>query len=149
MSDHDKPTTLIRATPALLDGWCGPVVLLWGGAPVPYESVALGGRIIACLARPVEVDMRHPDCETMSIHLDLARPEVQDRVCRVLCGHPEVELRVHIAWTFVIIAHAWGSPIVASCSLPGRHVPTIPALATCATLPEALAVWWAHDQETP
>ena len=142
MSDPNKPATLIRATPALLDGWCGPVLLhrtrvcvvgLDGdGYPIVWPAVTR--------AHPIEVE--HLD-------LDLARPEVQDRVCRVLCGHPEVELRVHIAWTFVIIAHAWGSPIVASCSLPGRHVPTIPALATCATLPEALAVWWAHDQETP
>jgi hypothetical protein len=148
--------TYIHATPALLDGWCGSGVddkggrLLIDGESQTVQDLAGRGYDYQWYGEVALIRLGWDDVSP--ILLDLARPEVQDRVCRALCGHPEVELRVsHLAWTFVIIAHAWGSPIVASGSLPGQHVPVIPALATCTTLPEALAVWWAHHvaKETP
>jgi hypothetical protein len=70
---------LIPATPELLEGWCGPVVVTWLQGWTE-TAACFEGRIFICEGDwPVE-DM--PDYG--AVHLDLSRAEVRDRVARVV-----------------------------------------------------------------
>lgn len=68
--------------PEALEDWCGPVVVATDD--VPYAVLhggGLDGRYRVATADPQTVTMwAHPD----NLSLDLARPEVQDRMARVV-----------------------------------------------------------------
>jgi hypothetical protein len=144
--------TLIDATPALLDGWCGPGVddkgggLIIDGESQTVHDLAGRGYDYQWYGEVALIRLGWDDVSP--ILLDLARPEVQDRVCRVLCARGagirfvKGAVGVAVAGEVVLVSEAgiWpGCPVI------------LPALATCTDLPEALAVWWAHHvaQETP
>jgi hypothetical protein len=85
-----KPPTLIHATPALLDGWCGPGVddkgggLIIDGESQTVHDLAGRGYDYQWYGDVALIRLGWDDVSP--ILLDLARPEVQDRVCRVLCA---------------------------------------------------------------
>ena len=156
--------TLIHATPALLDGWCGPGVddkgggLIIDGESQTVQDLAGRGYDYQWYGDVALIRLGWDDVSP--VLLDLARPEVQDRVCRVLCGASgAVCERWEEDATQGVDVYAAGA-LVASSMAPMASSPEndvypaplhLPALATCTTLPEALAVWWAHHvaQETP
>lgn len=76
------PRLLIPATPALLDGWCGPILTAHNGHALAlagadgYPGAEVYG---LCLETGA---YRHASIS--EARLDLARAEVRDRVCRVL-----------------------------------------------------------------
>ena len=82
--------TLIHATPALLDGWCGPGVddkgggLIIDGESQTVHDLAGRGYDYQWYGEVALIRLGWDDVSP--ILLDLARPEVQDRVCRVLCA---------------------------------------------------------------
>lgn len=84
----DPKALLLKATPELLEGWCGPGKVVWGD-----------GLVEDCVIRTIDGDphfwteevcdwWRASDTDIMrfAIHLDLARAECRDRVARVVAA---------------------------------------------------------------
>lgn len=80
---------LIPATPELLEGWCGPIVVLdhEGWCEVPMEAALYGlrGFAVTCWCHLNGVPCERLDIVDLAhVRLDLSRAEVRDRVARVI-----------------------------------------------------------------
>jgi hypothetical protein len=137
---REAGATLIHATPALLDGWCGPGVddkgggLIIDGESQTVHDLAGRGYDYQWYGEVALIRLGWDDVSP--ILLDLARPEVQDRVCRVLCARGA---GIRFVQGAVGVAGAGEVVLVSEAGIwPGCPV-ILPALATCTDLPEALA----------
>ena len=77
---------LLKATPALLDGWCGPVVV-----EIPHHghagSIALGADLVPlCWDEVGCCDLPDGYSSAAPHYLALSRAECRDRVARVVFG---------------------------------------------------------------
>lgn len=75
---------LLKATPELLAGWCGPGC--WGDQPVVILGLAQGEKLGARIICPRAVAPKPISIKFSTLYLDLSRSEVRDRVARVVAS---------------------------------------------------------------
>lgn len=88
---------LLRATPALLDGWCGPVV--WNSFAATH---CIDGLLLS-------TDGMADDAHGWwgSIYLDLTRAECRDRVARVVAAQNGMTPDAAVCWYYSSVLGGW------------------------------------------
>jgi len=93
----DLAALRLPATPELLDGWCGPIMVHRGLADAPCwvpgvwlgwdgDNVALLNYVAVDINAEIGWPEGHEDVHVDSVYLDMARAECRDRVARFIHG---------------------------------------------------------------